>query len=268
MTHQQILDKLAAKHLVQSIDEDLARLTFEAMCFDKNNYIDNQFNYIFPKLMLRWNCILNASKENVTEIYRQKTEIALCVQLHKYGFADKSLVAQSLKAIDDLNKAVVLSDDFFRKSDEIKSMISSMPIQLKRKPTIPESITFYRPQDVVSFQLDNKFYAAYIHELTGVNESPILEFYNGIFDKVPTMKELDKLTAIGQVYNDGIERVSHYSVSGMKFLPDLANQVQLISTCVEKQPSNGHLKKPDWTSTSSDLFKIQETIKQIFNHSA
>lgn len=268
MTHQQILDKLAAKHLVQSIDEDLARLTFEAMCFDKSNYIDKQFDYIFPKLLLRWNCVLIASKESVTDNYKQKTTIALCVQLHKYGFADKNLTAKSLKAIDDLNKAVALSDDFFRKSDEIKSMISSIPIQLKRKPTIPESITFYRAKDVVSFQLDNKYYAAYIHELIGINQSPILEFYNGIFDKVPTIKELDKLKAKGQVYNDGIERVSHFSVSGMKFLPDLANQIQLISACVEKQPSNEHLKKPDWQFTSSDLFKIQSVLNQMFNHSS
>lgn len=36
MTHQQILDKLASKHLVRSIDEDLARLTYYAMCFEKD----------------------------------------------------------------------------------------------------------------------------------------------------------------------------------------------------------------------------------------
>lgn len=39
MTHQQILDKLASKHLVKSIDEDLARLTFSAM-LGSNNSMD------------------------------------------------------------------------------------------------------------------------------------------------------------------------------------------------------------------------------------
>ena len=129
--------------------------------------------------MLRWNCILNADKDAVTDNYKLITTLGLCIQLHKYGFADKDLTAKALKAIDKLNKDVVLSDDFFRKSDEIKKIINLTPVSLKRKPTIPENITFYREKDVISIQLDNKFYPAYIHKLTGTNESPIIEFYNG-----------------------------------------------------------------------------------------
>jgi len=87
MTHQQILDKLAAKHLVQSIDEDLARLTFYAMCYYKENNIGQQLSYILPKLLLRWNCVLNAS-DAISNHYKWKTVLALSVILHKYGFAD------------------------------------------------------------------------------------------------------------------------------------------------------------------------------------
>lgn len=264
MTHQQILDKLASKYLVQSIDEDLARLTYYAMCFEKNNYIDSQFKYIFPKLMLRWNCIINADKDAVTDNYKLITTLGLCFQLHKYGFADKNLTEKALKAIDKLNKDVVLSDDFFRKSEDIKKIISLVPIQLKRKPTIPESVTFYREKDVISIQLDKKFYPAYIHKLTGTNESPIIEFYNMVFDEVPTIKELEKLSAKGQVYNDGIERISYFSVSGMKFLPDLANQIKLIGSCVEQKPLNKHLEKPIGLYAVKDLFQLQEDIKNIF----
>lgn len=265
MTHQQILDKLASKYLVQSIDEDLARLTYYAMCFDKNNYIDNQLNYILPRLMLRWDCILFADKDAVTDNYKLITTLALCIQLHKYGFSSKDLAEKAIKAIDKLNNGVVLSDDFFRKSEEIKKVINSTPVQLKRKPTIPENVTFYREKDVVSIQLDNKFYSAYIHKLTETNGSPIIEFYNGVFDKMPTIKELDKLTAKGEVYNDGIERVSHFSVSGMKFLPDLANQVKLIGSCVEQKPSNLHLEKSIGLYAIKDLFQLQNDIKNIFN---
>ncbi|TEB40878.1 hypothetical protein D0809_28365, partial [Flavobacterium circumlabens] len=80
MKHLQILDKLAAKHLVQSIDEDLARLTFYAMCYEKND-IDKQLSYILPKLLNRWNCILNAN-HNISEIYKQKAVLALNILLH------------------------------------------------------------------------------------------------------------------------------------------------------------------------------------------
>ncbi|MGN7864654.1 hypothetical protein [Chryseobacterium sp. 22458] len=262
MTHQQILDKLSSKYLVKSIDEDVARLTYYAMCFEKDH--NSQFEYIFPKLMLRWNCVLNADKNTVTDHYRLITILALCIHLHKYGFADKDLTAEALKAIDKLNEAVVLSDDFFRKSEEIKKIISSLPVPLKRKPSIPENITFYREKDVVSIQLGNRFYAAYIHRLTGVNESPVIEFYNGVFDKVPTIQELEKLNAKGRVYNDGTERISHFSVSGMKFLPDLANQIKLISACVEQKPPHQHLEKSVGLYIVMDIFKLQDEIKSIF----
>lgn len=263
MTHQQILDKLASKHLVRSIDEDLARLTYYAMCFEKD--YEKQFTYIFPKLMLRWNCVLNANKDAVTDNYKLITILGLCIQLHKYGFADKDLTEEALKAIDKLNEAVVLSDDFFRKSDEIKKIISSVPVQLKRKPTIPESITFYREKDVISIQLGNKFYPAYIHKLTGANESPVIEFYDGVFDKVPTIQDLENLNAKGQVYNDGTERVSRFSVSGMKYLPDLANQVKLISACVDQKPSDKHLGESIGLYAVKDLFQLQNDIRNLFN---
>lgn len=183
MTHQQILDKLAAKHLVKSIDEDLSSLVFYAMCYNKDS-IEKQLAYFLPNLLLRWNCVLKAGKE-VSDNYKEITILEIAVLLHKYGYADNSITKQAIEAIDHLNKKVVLSDDFFRKSDEIKNILLSLPISLKRKPAIAESITFYRKKDVISIQLDGKYYAAYIHELTGINESPKIEFYNGMFDNIP-----------------------------------------------------------------------------------
>ncbi len=265
MTHQQILDKLAARYLVKSMDEDLAILIFDAMCDYKN--IDEQFPYILPRILLRWNCILNAGKD-ISETYKQKTVLELAILLHKYGFADQAISEKAVKAIDGLNKDVALSDDFFRKSEGIKKVIRSAPVSLKRKPSTPENITFYRKQDVVSIQTGTKFYAAYIHQITGKNESPVVELYDGVFDQVPTLKELEKLNAKGRIYNDGSERVSLFAVSGMKYLPDLAHQVHLISACVEKSPSNKHLKDPVGLYAGSDLFRLQEDIQEMFDPKA
>ena len=261
MTHQQILDKLAAKHLVKSIDDDLATLIFDAMCYEKND-TSKQLSYILPKFLNRWNCIINSNE--VSNIYKQKTVLALSILLHKYGFTDTEILSQAIISIDELNKSIVLSDDFFRKSEEIKKLLNSLPVPLKRKPTVPESITFYRKTDVISIQLENRFYGAYIHEISGTNESPILEFYDGIFDEIPTFNQLEKLPAKGQLYNDGIERVSLHSVYGMKHQPDLANQIQLIRACVDNPPSNSHLKESIGLHTVSDLFTIQKTIKEMF----
>lgn len=266
MTHQQLLDKLAAKSLVQNIDEDLARLTISTMIYAKNNNIstENLVDYFLPKLLLRWNCVLKAHESEVTNNYKQKTILILAITLHKYGFADITLTTKAVKAIDDLNKEVALNDDFFRKSDEIKSFIQSKPSELKRKPSFPDNITFYRPKDVISIQLDNKYYAAYIHKLSNPNESPIIEFYDGIFDEVPTLAKLEKLKAKGKIYNDGKVRVAKFSVSGMKFLPDLANQIKLISACIEIPPSNEHLEKPTGLYSIIDIFELQSNIDKIF----
>jgi len=213
-------DKLAAKHLVQAIDEDLARLVWYSMTVDTNKSINTQTKDILDKFFLRWNCILGVDSEEVSDIYKQKTISALAILLHKYGLVDKTITIQALSAIDSLNDAVALIDDFFRKSKEIKQVISSNPTRLARRPTMPNNITFYREKDVISIQLDKKFYIAYIHGHMMINESPIIEFYDTIFDKIPTVKELKKLRAKGEMYNDRVARIAKYSVSGLKFLPD------------------------------------------------
>ncbi|WP_149208119.1 hypothetical protein [Flavobacterium johnsoniae] len=260
MTHQQILDKLAAKHLVKSIDDDMARLTFDAMCYEKDT--EKQLSRILPQLLNRWNCILNA--DEISNNYKQKTILVLSIILHKYGFKDDTINKKAIDAIDLLNKEVVLSDDFFRKSEDIKQFIISPPISLKRKPSIPESITFYRKGDVISIQLENHFYAAYIHLITRMNESPVLEFYNGVFDKIPTWDDLKDLSAKGEFYNSGIERITRFSVYGLKYLPDTANQIQLIKACVDNPPVNPGLKESVGAYSVINLFKLQSVITKLF----
>lgn len=213
-----------------------------------------------PKLLNRWNCVLNSKK--ISSNYKQITILALAVLLHKYGFKDSEITNNAIKAIDLLNKKVVLSDDFFRKSEEIKQFILSTPKPLKRKPSKPESITFYRKGDVISIQLENHFYAAYIHKISDGNGNPFLEFYDAVFDKIPTLKELENLPAKGQLF-DGVERVANFSVKGIKNNPDLANQIQLVAACVKNMPSTKHLKEAI-VYTISDIFKIQNTIKSLF----
>lgn len=266
MTHQQILDKLAAKSLVQNIDEDLARLTGTAMRYAKHDkeIAANLTNYILPKMILRWNCILEADSEEVTVNYKRKAYIALAVTLHKYGLTDKIINEKAIHAIDDLNKEVVLSDDFFRKTAEIKAFINSKATELKRIPSSPDNITFYRPKDVISIQLGKQYFCAYIHSHERPNESPILEFYDKIFDSIPKIEALEKIKAKGRMYDSGVTRVSKFSVAGIKFLPDLANQIKLIAACVETPPSNTHLDEPVGLYTITDIFGIQDDIDNLF----
>lgn len=263
MTHQQILDKLAAGNVVSCIDDELARLVGWSMNGELE-IAEQQLADFLPKLLSRWNCVLKAGKEEVGAYYKEKVILVLAVLLHKYGFKDKTITEQALKAIDKLNKGVVLSDHFFRKTEEIKAVLNSDPVPLKKRPGHRESITFYRSKDVISFQLDGQFYAAYIHGLVGQNNYPIIEFYDQVFTRVPELKDLKNVKARGAVYNDGVARISLDAIYLMKYLPDLANQVHLIAAGVEEKPSNDHLEESVGLYGMSDIFRIQDTIRGIF----
>jgi len=267
MNHKQVLDKLASKHLNQSIDEDLVRLVNRAMVLRKGKSISDVSSYILPKLLMRWNCILEAKEYDVSKVYKEKVTLALAILLHKYGFHDKELTQKAITAIDKLNDGVILSDDFFRKSDKIKAFIKAKPIELKRKPPLPETITFYRAKDVISINIDNKYYIAYIHKITGVNESPIIEFYDESFENIPEIEDLNRIKAKGQKFNDGTVRIAHFAIYGLKYMPDLANQIHVIKSCVEteKAPINKNLEAQIGLFTVSNLFSIQETIKKLFS---
>ena len=266
MKHNQVLEKLAARHLVDSIEEDVARLVRGAMSPQQGASFDQATIalQVIPKLLLRWNCVLNADTDVVGPIYKHKTFVALAVLLHKYGLTDKNIIINSLTSIDELNNAVAMSDDFFRKTDQIKSLIVSAPAPLKRCPSVRESLTFHRAGDVVAIQVDKQFYAAYVHEILNFHESPLIELYDVVFAHRPTLAEVQGKRAKGRYYNDESERIEKYSVAGMRNVPDLAKQVHLIGSGVNEKPSTNHLQKPVGLYCVSDLFALLTSIPTMF----
>lgn len=260
MTHAQALKKLAADTLVQALDEDIARLVATAMLGNKKDPVDPA--KVLSPLLLRWNCVLQAGDEVASAPYRHKTAVALAILLHKYGMADQAINARAEAGIDALNQAVALSDDFFRKTEAIKTTFLQMPpTPLKRAPAMPDSLSFYRAGDVVSLQVGAAFHVLYVHRCARTNESPVVEFYTPVFDHVPAMHELEGACARGQRYNDGRERISQYSVSGMKFMPDPAAQLVLVKACVEAGPDNRHLAPSVGLYTVSDIFRLQQGLE-------
>lgn len=266
MKHQQLLDHLAAKHLVQTLDEDLARVIWWAMVGEKHSKTISRLDATLPPLLARWNSVLQADAAQVAPLYRHKAWLALATLLHRYGLADSHITAQAVTAIGELNREVALSDTFCRRSEEFAESLRKAPVPLTRKPTLPDSTTFYRAHDVITIHLDGKYYAAYVHHLTRINESPIIEFYAHAFDEVPTLEQIQQCPAQGLLYDNGTRYKSLYSVSGIKFQPDPANQITLVAACVLNPPDSRHLSTPDWHHTVLNIFSIQDTIRQMFNH--
>ncbi len=267
INHTQALKKLAADTLVQTLDEDLARLMTTLMAYARHDaeLAANPGASALPQVMRRWNCVLETSDETASALYRQKTVVALAILLHKYGLADAAINARADAAIDALNDAVALSDDFHRKTADIKqAFLQTPPVALKRAPGLPDSLTFYRAGDVVSYQLDGRYYAAYVHYCAGTNTSPVIECYDAVFDHVPSIDELRDKPAKGRRYNDGELRIERMSVTGMKFMPDPAGQIALVKACVDTPPDNSRLKKSTGLYVVSDIFDMQERVDGLF----
>jgi hypothetical protein len=234
MTHTQALSKLAADTLVQTLEEDVARVMARTFALGRHDaaIAANYGGHALPPLLRRWSCVLQAGDAKASALYRHKTALALAIVLHRNGLADAGLNAAARTAIDALNAEVAL--------------------------------TFYRAADVVAMELDGRFYAMYVHGCARTNQSPIVEFYDAVFDHVPQMTELAGVRARGRRYNDGVGRVARFSVSGLKFLPDPAGQFTLVKACVETPPDPGPLQKGDWLYTVSDIFELQPEVDTMF----
>ncbi|MBC3910685.1 hypothetical protein [Undibacterium umbellatum] len=263
ISHQQALDKLAARQLVQVIEDDVANLVSEAMSYAKHDKKMTVDGYVLPQLLARWNCVLQGPEDEVSSGYKDKTALAMALLLHKHGIAESALTASAVQAIDNLNAAVALSDAFFRNTDAIKDLLASPPVALKKRPSTRENLTFLRAQDVLALQLGQYFYAAYVHEIRGFNEYPIIELYDGRFDSRPVMADVQGRAAWGETFNDGQTRISMHAVFGMRHVPDPANQFHLIASGITTTPERGSLLPSVGMFTVSDLFQLQTVLKKI-----
>ncbi len=208
--HRQILDKLDARGLVQALDEELARWVREQMVYPVSSYAELE-RAVIPPVLARWRCLLDA--DDVRPAAKYVAWVALATLLHKYGFRDDASTSMALTAVDELNRHVVLSDAFERQSPAIKSLLGSTPTPLTRRPRSPRNVTFPRPGDVVSIELSGRFHAAYVRELHGINEFPVIEFYAGTFAQSPTPALLEGRDA---ARDHGRAR---FGAVGMTYLP-------------------------------------------------
>jgi hypothetical protein len=256
--HKQILDKLASRELVVSMNADLARSTREMMLTGGGPRADQQRRVLAP-VLARWRCLLDSGSTpaHVKDIAR----VALATLLHKYGFAEQDVTASALTAVDDLNRGVVLSGAFGRQAAEIKALLCSPPVPRTRRPPRTRAMTFLRPGDVVSIQLDQWFQAAYVIELHSDNGGtfPVIEFYQGRFYRVPAAADL---SGRAMARDHGRAR---FGVDGLTYLPDPAGQVVQVAA--------GKLAPPQGTSPGlgegswifSDILLLQEQMARLLS---
>ncbi|MEU4500474.1 hypothetical protein [Streptomyces sp. NPDC024089] len=255
MKHQQILDKLAARGLVRAMDEELARWVKHRMSPPGRTHTEVEQDVI-PPVLLRWRCLFDA--EDVGTAAKDIARVALATLLHKYGFQDPGTTAGALRAVDGLNGHVVLSDAFERRSPEIKKLLESPPVPLTRRPRTSRALTFLRTGDVISFQLAGRFHAAFVREMSGTNEFPVIEFYAGTFTRPPTWADLSGRPAAAD------RGRSRFGVVGLSHLPDPAHQVRAVEA-QDPHPPHGEDPRPgEGLWRLSDLMSLQEDVLRLF----
>ncbi|MFE3857056.1 hypothetical protein ACFXPN_38710 [Streptomyces griseorubiginosus] len=247
MRHQQILDKLAARGIVQAMTEDVARWTAGQMSYRGRSHAGVE-QAVIPPVLARWRCLLDAGDAPAAD--RNVGWVALATVLHKHGFHDGALTARALTSVDELNRHVVLSDAFARQSPAIKALLRSTPAPPTRRPRSPRTVTFLRPGDVVSVQLADRFHGAYVHELHGANEFPVIEFYAGSFTTPPTMAQLADLPAARSAAR------ARFGVVGLTYLPDPAHQVVPVASRHAQPPHGGGPRSADGLWTLTDLLDL------------
>ena len=263
MNHKQILDKMAAGNLVTTLDQEVARLTFTAMAGHKNNWIDNKLDYVITRLMPRWNSLVkHHAQESVrVEIFN----IVLAIILHKYGFQVQKITDAAIESIERLNKKTILSDSFFHKEDEIKSFLIDKPKELTRYPRQAWPLTYYRPKDIVSFEVDGKYIAAYVYGYS--SSAPIVAFFDLIFEKPPFVEQLVGQRAYGKSYAESerpdIKYFEKYAINGMTYIPDPAEQITIIASAIDIELDITGMEESNSICTHIELDDVREIFKII-----
>ncbi|MFF7279500.1 hypothetical protein [Streptomyces griseorubiginosus] len=247
MRHQQVLDKLAARGIVQGMVEDVARWTAGQMAYPGRSHAEVE-KAVVPPVLTRWRCLLEDADATATD--KNVGWVALATVLHKHGFHDSAVTARALASVDELNRHVVLSDAFARQSPAVKALLRSAPTPLTRRPRRPAAVTFLRPGDVVSIRLADRFHAAHVHDLHGANEFPVIEFYAGSFTGPPTMTQLTNRPAARA------DAGARFGVVGLTHLPDPARQVLLLASQHARPPHGGAPRPGNGLWTLTDLLDL------------
>ncbi|HSX97736.1 MAG TPA: hypothetical protein VLG91_10140 [Streptomyces sp.] len=255
MKHQQVLDKLAARGHVRALDEELARWVHWQMLAPPPTREELVHGVIAPVLS-RWRCLFDC--DEVSASTKNVVWVALATVLHKYGLQDTAITTEAVRAVDDLNREVALSDAFERQSEDIKQFLSMAPTPLTRKPSVPRPLTFLRAGDVLSIELGGRFHAAYVWKIEGLNESPVIEFYAGTFSRPPTMADLTGREAAKPAAR------ARFHVTGLTYLPDPAHQVRTVVAAHADGPKGGEPVPGRGLYTMTDVMSLQRHMVDLF----
>lgn len=269
MRHQQILDKLAAGAMAPTIRDEVRMLARKSFWFSKHKGLQGaQYQDVVPALLERWGFLLNAIADTgeANEAKRMngyKVAIALATSLHEVGLADDTITRSAIEGVRELNDGVWLSDAFLRQSDEIITLLRSDPPQVSRAPSVREVITFTRPGDVLAIRVREHWVVGHVLAVSGPNQHPYIEFYERVFTTMPDASEVVGTRAWGRSYVGREPEITHFFVSGLRHVPDPAEQIHLIAAANGTWPDNAHLIDVKIDGVGADLYEFLKHAESV-----
>lgn len=270
MRHQQIFDKLAAGAAAPTARDEVRMLARTSFCSAKHRGLEGaQYGDVVPAMKERWGFVLDAaypaadaSENDRMDAY--KVAIILATAFHEVGLVDSELTEIAVDGIHALNDAVWLGDDFLRRTDDMIALLRSPPAPLTRKPTTREVITFTRGGDLLAIRLRSHWVVGHVHLVDGPNQHSHVELYERTFAQRPGPSEVVGTRAWGHRYQ-GRSRatITRLIVSGLRHLPDPAEQIHLIATGVTVPPDSSQLYDERIIGTSVDLFELLELARSV-----
>jgi hypothetical protein len=268
--HQQIFDKLAAGAVAPTARDEVRILAQKSFYSAKHRGLEGaQYADVVPAMKERWRFALEAAypAADASESDRMnayKVAIVLATALHEVGLVDPELTDIAVDGMHALNDAVWLGDDFLRRTDDMIALLRSSPVPLTRKPTTREIITFTRGGDLLAIRLRSHWVVGHVHYVEGANAHPHVELYERTFTQRPDPSEVVGTRAWGWRYHGRSQaNITRLIVSGLRHLPDPAEQIHLIASGVTVLPDTSHLHDERIIGTSVDLFEFLDMARSV-----
>jgi len=260
ITHRSILQQLAGGDLVDAIERDVKHCVRRARS-GPDPAAHSQATIgevVVDTLLMRWHHILDSDDTVATPLYRHTTALALATALHQQGIQSPALAAKALAAIKALNKAVALSDHFYRKSPDIVRLLKSAPVMPVRRPGLQKSLTRWRAGDVASMQVDDHYHALYVLEIS--DGAPVVAFYDYLDRTPPTLERLANVPERGTSRTPENSCLDRRALYGLVHQPDPANQFVLLASGADA-PDNSRLMRGDALETITDVFRTIQHLR-------
>lgn len=270
MRHQQVLDKLAVGAVAPTARDEVRILAQKSFYSARHQGLEGaQEADVVPAMKERWHFALDAARRvsDASESDRMnayKVAIVLAAALHEVGLVDSELTELAIEGIHALNDAVWLGEDFLGRTDDMSGLLRSSPAPLTRKPTTREVITFTRGGDLLAIRLRSRWVVGHVHVVDGPNKHPHIELYERTFARRPDASEVVGTRAWGHAYSGRSQaNVTRLIVSGLRHLPDPAEQFHLIASGVTVPPDSSHLHDGQIIGTHVDLFELLEMARSV-----